>query len=88
MSSPIHFIHKFSFTESLVRQLKDSVQHGTASDTELTILQTLKLILIEVIQVSDDRADFIKERAAASSQPETTQPQQQGREKERACVPM
>ncbi len=42
--------------------------HSTASDTEFTILQTLKLILMEVIQVSDSHAELVKERAAATAE--------------------
>jgi hypothetical protein len=55
-------------TQSYVLQLKDAVIHGTASDTEFTILETLKLILMEVIQATDDRVEVVKERAAAAAE--------------------
>jgi hypothetical protein len=44
------------------------VIHGTASDTEFTILETLKLILMELLKVSDDYEEVVKERAAAAAE--------------------
>ncbi len=40
--------------------------HGTASETEFTILETLKLILMEVLRASNDFQEVAKERAAAA----------------------
>jgi hypothetical protein len=42
------------------------VLHGTASETEFTILETLKLILMEVLRASNDFQEVAKERAAAA----------------------
>jgi hypothetical protein len=52
----------------LFTQLKDAVIHGTASDTEFTILETLKLILMELLKVSDDYEEVVKERVAAAAE--------------------
>jgi hypothetical protein len=49
-------------------QLKDAVIHGTASEIEFTILETLKLILMEVLHASQDREECIKERTAAAAE--------------------
>ena len=61
-------VFPFFATYSLAVQLKDAVLHGTGSDTEFTILETLKLILMEVIQISEDQAELLKERTAAAAE--------------------
>ncbi len=42
--------------------------HGTASDTEFTILETLKIMLMEVLKLSDDYDEVVKERIAAAEE--------------------
>ncbi len=42
--------------------------HGTASDTEFAILETLKLMLMEMLKLSDDYDEVVKERIAAAEE--------------------